>query len=230
MSPTHDPKFANLNNRLASLGVRRVLRMLRGHFRRSHVLRRDEDLERYAWLMFEELLEIGALTLLCCGMEVAAGDQPDAATTAEHASTLGARKVLSLLRAHFRAHKHTLRRTEDVQRYAWTLLEELLELGALALIDCGAAEQAELERLAHENRKRFALGLAREPTPAEKEADEVRAASTRQLLEREARIQAEQREAAERRERRERRRTKQLQEPATTPADTGDEQMYASQG
>lgn len=57
------------NNRYASLGARRILRTLREHFRTyRHVMRREEDFERYAWQLFEELLEAGAFALLHCGV------------------------------------------------------------------------------------------------------------------------------------------------------------------
>jgi hypothetical protein len=117
-------------------------------------------------------------------------------------ASLGARRILRILRAHFRTHRHEIRREEFFRRYALDLFEDLNAAGAFALLHCGVAEENAQATLERENRRRAAKGLGRLATPEELEAELEQAEERARETDRKAQRAADQAAAEARRERR----------------------------
>jgi hypothetical protein len=117
-------------------------------------------------------------------------------------ASLGARRIIRVLRDHFRTHRHVMRRDEDFERYAWTLFEELNDAGAFALMHCGVAEENERAAFDQANRRRRAKGLPIELTPEERDAERLELEQRNRLAVRAAMVAHEEKAARQRRERR----------------------------
>lgn len=117
-------------------------------------------------------------------------------------ASLGARRILRVLRQHFRTHRHVMRREDDFRQYAWSLFEELNDAGAFALMHCGVAEENERATEERENRRRRAKGQPLQATPEAHEAELAKHEQMHALLQRQAAVEDEQRQVTERRERR----------------------------
>lgn len=119
-------------------------------------------------------------------------------------ASLGAQRILRVLREHFRTHRHDIRREEYFRHYALALFEDLLAAGAFALMHCGVAEENAQATLDRENRRRVAKGLPRLATPEELEAERERLEDEARRIQVDAQRRADAQAAEQRRERRQR--------------------------